>query len=248
MSGQRDGHSRVVLGVATFHLVREPHRRAPIALSRLASDRLRLRRTPGLRFARVLGTGRGSSTAPGADPSRTALFAVWESIADLTAFEDGWFGRRLVRVRERGGEAYAVHLALVSGHGSWAGRDVVHDLMPGHSEGPVAVLTRARVRYSARRRFRAAARSTVAELGRTAGLLAVVGIGELPTGLLGTFSLWADASSPSQFAFREPKHREVVRRTRSERWYGEELFARFEPLSSSGTWDGRNPLRSGPAQ
>jgi hypothetical protein len=146
-------------------------------------------------------------------------------------------------VRERGGEAYGLHLALLSGHGSWAGHRVVHDLLPGASGGPVAVLTRARVRHGARRRFRAAARRMAAEVSGAPGLLAVVGVGELPTGMLGTFSLWADTASPSRFAFRQAHHREAVRRTRAEGWYGEELFARFEPLSSAGTWDGRDPLR-----
>lgn len=230
-------------GIASFHLVREPARRAPLAMARLGGDRLRLPGTPGLRFWRLLGTGHGSSTAPGADLSRTALFGVWESPADLAAFESGWFGRRRDRVRERGGEVYAVHLALLSGHGSWGGHPVLRDLRPGEGAGPVAVLTRARVRRGARRRFRAGSRSTSKEVRRAAGLLAVVGVGELPTGLLGTFSLWADAAAVSRFAHREPEHRGVLRRSRAEGWYSEELFARFQPLTSNGTWDGRDPLQ-----
>jgi hypothetical protein len=231
-----------VPGIATFHLFREPPWRAPVATARLGTDRLRIRGTPGLRFARLLGTGTGSSTAPGADLARTALFAAWESTAALARFEAGWFGTRMARVRRRGGEAYAVHLRLLSGHGQWAGQDVLADLAQGDSRGPVAVLTRARVRPSAWWRFRTLQHMVARDVAAAAGLLAVVAIGEAPVGLQATFSLWADSAAPAVFAYRRPAHREVVRRTRDEHWYGEELFARFAPVGSWGTWDGRDPL------
>jgi hypothetical protein len=195
-----------------------------------------------MRFARLLGTGPGSSTAPGADLARTALFATWQSAAALAQFEAGWFGTRLARVRRSGGEAYAVHLNLLSGHGRWAGRNVLADLTQGESRGPVAVLTRAKVRPSAWWRFRTVQHMVADEVAAAVGLLAVVAIGEAPVGLQATFSLWANEAAPAAFAYRRPAHREVVRRTRDEHWYGEELFARFAPVGSWGTWNGCDPL------
>ena len=244
--------------VASFHLVREPAWRAPAALTRLGTDLLRLRGTPGLRFARLLGTGRGA-TAMGADLARTALFAVWTSPVALAAFEDGWFGERAARVRAAGGEVYGVRLALLSGHGRWGGRDVLADLRASgdppsfaapftgapprasRPAGPVAVLTRATVRPSRWHRFRGSRPPVSQELAGAPGLRAAVAVGEAPVGLQATFSIWSDAAAVVAFA-RGPEHRSVVRRTRAEGWYGEELFARFAPETTTGTWDGRDPL------
>jgi hypothetical protein len=247
---QTDADARTDAPVASFHLVREPGWAAPVALARLGTDRLRLRGIPGLRFARLLGTGSGAA-ATGADLARSALFAVWESPGALAAFEDGWFAARAARVRARGGEVYTLRLALLSGHGRWGGRDVLADLRPPRPReerpsGPVAVLTRATVRPSRWHRFRGSRPPVSTELAAAAGLRAMVAIGEAPVGLQATFSLWSDAAAVTAFA-RSPAHAAVVRRTRAEHWYGEELFARFAPLGGAGTWDGRDPLGDGPA-
>jgi hypothetical protein len=50
----------------------------------------------------------------------------------------------------------------------------------------------------------------------------------------------ADAT---RFAYERPAHGTVVRRARAEDWFAEELFARFVPYGSEGTWDGSDPLR-----
>jgi heme-degrading monooxygenase HmoA len=222
--------------LASFHLVR--HHRAVPAMAALAADRRHLRRVPGLVFWRLLGTGRGSDTGPSADPHRTALFAVWESAADLDDFlVASTVAARWAAAEER----YDVRLRALGGHGSWGGADVLAGLEQGSGSGPIAVVTRADVRLTAWRRFRAAGPPVSAELAVADGLLAVAGVGELPVGRLGTFSLWRDVDAVGAFA-RSPHHRDVVHRTRAERWYGEELFARFEPFASSGTWDGCDPL------
>ena len=226
--------------IASFHLVRSAH--AVAALAHLGTDRVRLRRVAGLELCRVLGTGRGSDTGPSADLRRTALFAVWRDEGDLDAFlaespiAERWSGAD---------EQWHVRLRGLGGHGSWRGFDVLDGLERGDDGGPIAVVTRADVHVRAWRDFRADGRPVSLEVQRAPGLLAVAGIGELPVGRLGTFSLWSGLEAIAAFA-GQPRHREVVRRTRNEHWYGEELFARFEPYASSGTWDGRDPLAPDP--
>ncbi len=217
--------------VASFHLVRHVH--AVTALRRLGTDRLR--RPDGLVFRRLLGTGRGADTGPSADLHRTAMFAVWVDEAALDAPLDAMAERRGVV------ERYDVRLRALGGHGTWGGVDVLDGVARGTPQGPVAVLTRADVRVGAWRAFRAAGPAVSAELADAAGLLAALGIGELPVGRLGTFSLWSGLPAARGFAMAS-RHRDVVHRTRAENWYREELFVRFEPYAPSGTWDGRDPL------
>lgn len=208
-------------------------------MARLGSDRLALRRVPGLRFVRLLGTGAGSSTGPGADLRRSAMFAVWDDEAALDAFE-----RRMARRWAAADEAWHVRMRSAGGHGTWRGVPVLDLLEPAQrTDGPLAFITRADVHVRSWRAFRAAGTPVSDELQGADGLLAVVGVGEAPVGRLGTFSLWRDLAAARSFAAGLPHHREVVRRTRHEDWYGEELFARFEPYASRGSWDGRDPLR-----
>ena len=220
--------------LASFHLVR--HHRAVDAMRHLATGRRLLRDVPGLAFWRLLGTGRGRDTGPSADLRRTGLFAVWEHASDLDRFLAA-----TPRAWQQAAERYDVRLRALGGHGAWRGVAVLDGLERGDPGGPVAVVTRADVRVAAWRRFRAAGPGVSGELQAADGLLAVAGVGELPVGRLGTFSMWRDAAAVETFA-ASPRHAAVVARTRAVRWYGEELFARFEPSGASGSWDGRDPL------
>ena len=226
--------------IASFHLVRERPSRALAAMARLATDRPRLAGTGGLVFWRLLGTGRGRNTGFGVDPRRTALFALWESDAALDAF---LAGSAIARRWGTAEESYTVRLHSLGGHGSWCGVDVLGGMVAAATvSGPVAVLTHAVVRTRRWRAFMAAGRTVSRELADAAGLLAVAGVGEAPLGRQATFSLWTDLDAARQFAYAMPVHAGTVRRTRDEAWYGEELFARFHPYDSRGTWDGDDPL------
>src|SRR3954451_17793858 len=76
--------------LATLHVWGVPGWSVPAALLRMATDRRPLRRSPGLRFAKLLGTGSGRTfTVADADPRHWALVAVWDDDAAADAFADG---------------------------------------------------------------------------------------------------------------------------------------------------------------
>jgi hypothetical protein len=200
---------------------------------------LRLKHVEGLVFWRLLGTGSGSDTSQGANLKRTAFFAVWQNEQCLQQFLDH---HPIAQRWKRADESWHVKLRGAGGHGSWRGFAVAHELVQGETGGPIAMITRADVRSRSWRAFRRAGEPVNIELHQSEGLLAVVGIGEAPIGRLGTFSLWSSLEAMRRFATQAPRHQAVVERTRNEQWYGEELFARFEPYDSAGTWDGIDPL------
>jgi hypothetical protein len=71
-------------------------------------------------------------------------------------------------------------------------------------------------------------------LHNSPGLIAAIGIGEAPIGLQGTFSIWQDSASLRNFAYKGEAHSRAITATAENKWYSEELFARFALLAESG--------------
>jgi hypothetical protein len=221
-----------------LHVWRLPGTAVPAALWRMAVDRGRLRRTPGVAFAKLLGTGRGSAFGPlDADPRRWAALVVWRDGPPRdTAVTRAW--DRLAEASCR------LTLRPVASRGTWAGaapfqptaRDTTtrDTTTRDTTAAPLLVLTRARLRVRRAPEFWQAIPLAAGGLADAPGLHAAFGVGEAPVGFQGTVSVWRGPADIARFAYRQPEHAEVVARTGQRRWYAEELFARFTVVDVAG--------------
>jgi len=227
----------------TLHLWTVAPQAVPGALARMALDRMHLARTPGARFSKMMGTGDGRTfTVRDADPLRWAAVVAWDSPAAADDFEASRTARAWRRLAT---ERLAVRLRPLTSRGQWSGREPFGpaDTTAAQAhDGPVASITRARLRLRRAASFWSAVPPVSAELGGVGGLRMAVGLGEAPVGYQGTFSLWESTDALRRFAHRGPAHRDVMARTPTEAWYSEELFARFAVLSVQGSVGGRNPM------
>ena len=193
-------------------------------------------------------------------PLHWALLTVWDGDADVRRFAAGTTHRRWNRLAD---ERLDVLMTPLASRGRWAGREPfgvpsvgarrtagvgvgaevgANGVRGTNGGGSIAAITRARLRVGRAVSFWRAVPPVSADLAGVDGLRLAIGIGEAPIGLQGTFSLWQSADQLNEFAYRRPAHREVVSRTERERWYAEELFARFAVRSVEGTFEGRRPL------
>ncbi|NEK57939.1 monooxygenase [Geodermatophilus sabuli] len=226
--------------VATLHVWGVPARAVPAALLRMAADRRPLRDVPGLRFAKLLGTGSGRTfTVRDADPRRWALLAVWDDADAASAFAGSAVRRRWQRIAD---EEWTATLRPLASRGLWSKEEPFGRPWPQRWDGPVVAVTRARLVARKAVTFWRAVPPVSADLHASPGLRLALGIGEAPVGLQGTVSLWDSSAALNSFAYDRAPHAAVVTRTAQEGWYAEELFARLGLLSSTGTVGGRDPL------
>ncbi len=229
--------------LVTMDLWGVPARSIPAALGRMGLDRRPVRTAPGVTFAKLLGTGAGQTYTPrDADLRHWGLLVCWSERARAEAFSTSRTATSWAGLAE---EHLHVRLNPLTAKGRWSGREPFGSPTRRPTPGqPVAAITRARLSWRHTRAFWQASPPVSVELNASPGLLMATGIGEAPIGLQGTFSLWRDAAALAEFAYRSPRHAEVIRRTPQVGWYVEELFARFAVESATGTFAGRT-IRAG---
>ncbi|WP_308916225.1 spheroidene monooxygenase [Jannaschia sp. LMIT008] len=208
------------------------------AFAQMGLARGPLRRAPGLRFFKLLGSGAGSGFAPVPNTAVWAILAVWD---DADAARRGLSGGVFARWHARADECAHLTLSTLSARGAWSG---VAPFQPGATadDGPIVALTRATIRARALPRFWRRVPHLDDLIGDNGDVLMKVGVGEVPWLHQITVSVWPDAASMARFARVPGPHADAIRAVREGGWFAEELYARFRILDASGIWQGR-PLR-----
>ena len=194
-----------------------------------------LRGTPGLRFAKLLGSGFEGGFGLRPSKSRQGLFAVFSNASAADAFADD--SALVAAYQTRCTELCTLKMRPCASRGSWDG----NALSPSASHpagGPIAALTRASIRLRLAPAFWRYAPAAQHAIDSAAGCRLAVGLGEAPFLRQATFSVWDDVAAMDAYA-RSGAHLEAIRAARLNQYFSESLFARFVVLGMRGTWKGR---------
>jgi hypothetical protein len=202
----------------------------PIAILNMASNKMMLKRIPGISFIKLLGTGKGETFTPkDADQFRWGILVTLKQ-DDLDRLEQSLVLKiwRKISLNE-----YRIMLKPISSHGYWSGKQPF-EVEKFEWSGKIAAITRARIVWRKNFQFWRAVPPVTLSLHQSPGLLSAIGIGEAPIGLQGTFSIWESGAALRDFAYKGNAHIEAIKATETNKWYSEELFARFAVIAEQG--------------
>lgn len=151
---------------------------------------------------------------------------VWEDEASMREFEAS--NKMFLKYKRISSDIQAFYGLPIQSHGQWGGKEpfkVNKDAMPENSK--IIVLTRAKIRLSMVRKFWSFVPKTSDALNDVKGRIFSIGVGELPLLFQATISVWESVDHMREYAYKNPFHLEVIKKTKELNWYEEELFARF---------------------
>lgn len=226
--------------LVSLTIVRYPKYFVPMALMSMAILRLPLFFSKST-FWKLLGCGKNGTFDINPDWQQWGMLATWTNKEDFENFQQSSFVWKWWRFFTS--EQWTMLCKPYESHGKWNGTEPFGNLLPDRNyKGAIAVLTRATIRLSKISIFWKNVPVVAATMSHAEGFITSVGIGEVPFVRQATFSIWESLDDVKQFAYRQREHAEVIKKTYSENWYSEELFARFIPLKTFGSIRGMNPF------
>ncbi len=193
-----------------------------------------LKKVVGLQGYKLMGSGKDGFN-PFPDWSVYVLLQIWENEEAANKFFEtsGLMKRYLEKSKER----CTLFLKNTKAKGAWSGNNpfVKSETIDAHNPF-IAVITRATIKVGLLYKFWNYVPTSQKPLENNEGLIYTKGIGEVPFLQMATFSMWKDKDSLMQFAYGSKEHARAIAKTKDLDWYREELFSRFQPYKSLGSW------------
>ena len=201
------------------------------ALGRMGRPPIVLNQVDGLSFFKPLGTGSGNGFSIKPDFSTFGFVAVFDSEEIAKDF----LKTQTIQEYTKTAKSYShVLMHTIKSHGQWSKQNPFQASVNFDKSKPLGVITRATIKPRLAHKFWRYVPSVSKSMNNYDELIFSKGIGEFPLLMQATFSLWTNAEEMMNYAYQNPKHAEMVRKTRELGWYSEELFARFQPFYQEG--------------
>ncbi len=214
--------------LVTLTIIKYRTRYIPFAFFAMAIHRLPMWLHKNISFYKLMGTGKNGTFDKTPDLKQWAIMAAHkENISELSLanlygnFIASWlcFFKCTTTIYE---------LEPVESHGTWDGIKPF-GILPAKSdyEGKIAVITRATIRLSKLKYFWQNVAPIAAKMVQAKGFIKSYGVGEIPWVKQATFSIWDSKEDMKNFAYGMKEHAEVIKKTRQQKWYSEDMFTRF---------------------
>jgi hypothetical protein len=233
--------------LVSLTIVRYPKRYVLFAIFQMALFRLPLYLNKRISFFKLMGCGKNGTFDKHPDWQQWGIITVNKNsidISDEKGLTKKLYGSFIAAwLHFFHCETWMVLLEPIEGHGKWDRKEPFGNL-PKQSgyEGPLAILTRATIRLSKLKAFWQNVDGVASQMAGADGFITSIGIGEMPYIKQATFSIWESKEAMKQFAYQMNQHTEVIKKTRKENWYREDMFVRFKPIKTVGTIKGNDPL------
>lgn len=229
--------------IVSVTIIRYPKRYIFFAFLAMAVHKLPLLLNRRCTFYKLMGSGKNGKFDLKPDLQQWALLAVWETEDDFNKFYTSSFISKWWAIFSL--EKWTVLCDPVGSHGLWDKQTPFGTNFPVNMhDGPIAVLTRATIRPSKLKEFWSNVDKVSLSMNKTKGYILSFGIGEVPFYKQATFSIWNSMEDMKIFAYKSAEHEDIIKKTRRNNWYSEELFARFKIIRSMGTLHNADPLQT----
>ncbi|MBL0146463.1 MAG: spheroidene monooxygenase [Chitinophagaceae bacterium] len=229
--------------MVSLTIIKYKKRFVPFAFLAMAFFRIPLFFNKNISFWKLMGSGKSGSFDKTPDLQQWAIFTIDDRLL-ITSEKEFLYGNFIAKwLSFFKTESITYILEPIQGHGLWDGKKLFSDSpVKQNFEGKIAVLTRATIRVSKLSAFWKHVTGAAQEMKTAPGFILSYGIGEIPWIKQATFSIWENAEAMKNFAYKMHNHAEIIKKTRQQNWYSQDMYVRFKILLCEGCINGNKAL------